>query len=77
MGLRMDNIHNPTVPSGPTSNHTASNGPDDGASLTELIVAKEKVEGELTALSQVLESVRLFKPYEGRMLNRCYSIRST
>ena len=57
MGLPMDQIHNPTVPSGPTSHHTARDGLEDGASLADLITAKERVESELTALSQVLESV--------------------
>ena len=70
MGLRMDDIHNPTVPSGPTSSHSASDGPRDGASLAELIAAKEKIEGELTALSQVLESVRVLKLHGDKLLNR-------
>ena len=62
MGLKMDDIHTPTVPSGPTSGPIKSSDLGDGMSLTELIADKERVEGELTALSQVLESVRWFKP---------------
>ena len=71
MGLRMDDIHTPTVPSGPTSGSTASNSQADRASLTELIADKERVEGELTALSQVLESVRPFKRNARRLLKGC------
>ena len=54
----MDDIHNPTVPSGPTS---ASRGPnavlDKEVPLMELMKEKERIESELTALSSVLDSV--------------------
>lgn len=56
----MDDIHAPTVSSGPTSSLSAhSNGiPKDQLSLQELIAEKERVEAELKALGQVLDSVR-------------------
>lgn len=56
MGLRMDDLHAPTVPTGPTT--TSSNGVSkDNLSLTELIAEKDRVELELKALSSVLDSV--------------------
>ena len=57
MGLRMDDLHAPTVTSGPTST-THSNGvPKEQLSLMELIAEKERVEAELSALGSVLDSV--------------------
>ncbi len=53
----MDSIHAPTVPSGPTSGPAGANGFKEGLSLTELMAEKDRVEGELKALSAVLESV--------------------
>ncbi|MCJ1391849.1 putative 26S proteasome regulatory subunit [Xylographa bjoerkii] len=57
MGLRMDDIHTPTVPSGPTS---TSNGTykasESKLPIMDLISEKERVEGELSALSSVLDS---------------------
>ncbi|MCJ1380611.1 putative 26S proteasome regulatory subunit [Xylographa soralifera] len=57
MGLRMDDINTPTVPSGPTS---TSNGiykaPQGKVQLLDLISEKERVESELRALSSVLDS---------------------
>ncbi|MCJ1403706.1 GTP-binding nuclear protein gsp1/Ran [Xylographa trunciseda] len=57
MGLRMEDIHTPTVPSGPTS---TSNGRynvlEDKTPLMDLILEKERVESELSALSSVLDS---------------------
>ena len=59
MGLRMDDIHTPTVPSGPTTSYASSNGPSQNKqSLMDLMAEKDRVEGELTALSSVLDSVR-------------------
>ncbi|KAI9806398.1 MAG: GTP-binding nuclear protein gsp1/Ran [Piccolia ochrophora] len=57
MGLPMDSLHSPTVASGPTS--AARNG--DAAelnklSLTQLSEEKDRLEGELKALSSVLDS---------------------
>ena len=56
MGLPMDNIHAPTVPSGPTSQLT---GPDPfaGLSLLELVHRRDGLEEELKALGSVLDSV--------------------
>ncbi|OCK84865.1 26S proteasome non-ATPase regulatory subunit 9 [Lepidopterella palustris CBS 459.81] len=55
MGLRMDDLHAPTVASGPTSN--GQNGVSrDQLSLMELIAEKERVEAEMQALASVLES---------------------
>lgn len=58
MGLRMDDIHTPTVASGPTSGPGPSNGVDiDKLSLMDLMNEKTRVEEELTALGSVLDSV--------------------
>ena len=56
MGLRMDDIHAPTVASGPTSQPTA-NGTEKKLSFQELIAKKENLEAELSALGSVLDSV--------------------
>ncbi|KAL8853565.1 MAG: hypothetical protein Q9221_001551 [Calogaya cf. arnoldii] len=59
MGLPMDDIHTPTVPSGPVSTNTAASGnPAGGTSLQGLIVEKTRTEEELKALSSALDSVR-------------------
>ena len=58
MGLPMDDLHNPTVPSGPTTAPASSSDPaKDKRSLLELIDAKVTLEEELFALGSVLESV--------------------
>lgn len=58
MGLLMDDIHTPTVPSGPTTGQRVANGVDkDKLSLMDLIAEKMRVEEELTALGSVLDSV--------------------
>lgn len=53
----MNNLHAPTVPSGPTTARAANGG---AAPLTfaDLQRKKENMETELTALSSVLDSVR-------------------
>ncbi|MCJ1418549.1 GTP-binding nuclear protein gsp1/Ran [Xylographa parallela] len=57
MGLRMDDIHTPTVPSGPTStSNGTSKAPQGKMLLMDLITEKERVESELGALSSVLDS---------------------
>lgn len=56
MGLRMDDLHAPTIPSGPSSQPT-TNGTSKKQSLQELSVQKENLEAELSALGSVLESV--------------------
>ena len=53
----MNNLHAPTVPSGPTTAR-ATNGGAAHLSFTELQRKKEGMEAELTALSSVLDSVR-------------------
>ena len=54
----MDDIHTPTVPSGPTTGQRAANGIDkDKLSLMELMSEKTRVEEELSALGSVLDSV--------------------
>ena len=51
----MDNIHAPTVPSGPTSSaHT--NGHAEHLSFAELQKKKDDIEAELKALGSVLDS---------------------
>lgn len=58
MGLRMDDLHAPTVPSGPSTSKTTSfDAANDKRSLVELIDLKTKLEEELSALGGVLESV--------------------
>lgn len=58
MGLPMDDIHTPTVPSGPTTGQRVANGVGMGKlSLMDLIAEKTRVEEELTALGSVLDSV--------------------
>lgn len=55
----MDDIHTPTVASGPTSGSGPVNGLDtDKLSLMDLISEKTRVEEELSALGIVLDSVR-------------------
>lgn len=60
----MDDIHAPTVSSGPTSGGYANGVPKEQLSLQELIAEKGRVETELKALGQVLDSVRSY--YIGR-----------
>ena len=57
MGIPMDNIHAPTVPSGPSTGREANGGNFEKLSLTELIAEKDRVEIELKALGSVLDSV--------------------
>jgi len=53
----MDDMHAPTVSAGPLSSR--SNGvPRDQLTLQELMAEKDRVERELKALGQVLDSVR-------------------
>lgn len=56
MGLRMDNIHAPTVASGPNSTQINGDGREK-LSLPELIAQKDRVWSELSALGSVLDSV--------------------
>jgi 26S proteasome non-ATPase regulatory subunit 9 len=58
MGLPyMDDIHAPTVSSGPTSGGYSNGISKEQLSLQELIAEKDRVEAELKALGQVLDSV--------------------
>lgn len=52
----MNDIHSPTVPSGPVS-QPVSNGVGGKKTLPELIARKENLEAELSALGSVLDSV--------------------
>ncbi|EUC34562.1 hypothetical protein COCVIDRAFT_115199 [Bipolaris victoriae FI3] len=52
----MDDIHAPTVSSGPTSSGHSNGIPKEQLSLQELIAEKDRVEAELKALGQVLDS---------------------
>lgn len=54
--LRMNNLHAPTVPSGPTTAR-ATNGGAAHLTFAELQRKKENMEAELKALSSVLDSV--------------------
>jgi 26S proteasome regulatory subunit N4 len=54
----MDDLHAPTVGSGPTSNGVANGASKRDMSLKDLIAERERVEAELLALSGVLDSVR-------------------
>ncbi|CAF9912934.1 MAG: putative 26S proteasome regulatory subunit [Heterodermia speciosa] len=57
MGLHMDNIHTPSVPSAPTSSsHPPKSSDADKTPLLDLIADKDRVEGELKALMGVLQS---------------------
>ncbi|KAK4541871.1 hypothetical protein LTR36_007235 [Oleoguttula mirabilis] len=51
----MDDLHAPTVASGPTS-HATTNGSERKLTLPELIAKKENLEAELSALGSVLDS---------------------
>ena len=55
----MNNLHAPTVPSGPTSSAAATNGVAGHLSFAELQRKKDDIEAELKALGSVLDSVRL------------------
>ena len=54
----MDDIHAPTVSSGPVSGGYTNGVSKEQLSLQELIAEKDRVEAELKALGQVLDSVR-------------------
>ena len=69
--LRMDNIHAPTVPSGPSS-QPLTNGGGAQYSFAELQSKKDDMEAELKALSGVLDSVG---SAECALLWLCYAVR--
>lgn len=56
----MENLHAPTVPSGPTSGPAGANGiQTSGLSFAQLQAKKDNIEAEIKALGGVLESVRV------------------
>nr|OQO27385.1 hypothetical protein B0A51_05277 [Rachicladosporium sp. CCFEE 5018] len=55
MGLRMDSLHSPTIPSS-TANSPTTTSSSSKPSLQSLITQKEALEAELSALSSVLQS---------------------
>ncbi len=57
MGLPMDDIHTPTVASGPTTRLQGNGSNLSRLSLMELIDRRDRLEGELKALGSVLDSV--------------------
>jgi len=57
IGPHMDDLHAPTVTSGPTSAGYSNGVPKNQLSLQQLIAEKDRVETELKALGQVLDSV--------------------
>jgi 26S proteasome non-ATPase regulatory subunit 9 len=65
----MDDIHAPTVSSGPTSGGYTNGVSKEQLSLQELIAEKGRVETELKALGQVLDSVRMQWTLEGKSAN--------
>lgn len=58
--LRMNNLHAPTVPSGPTS-VVQTNGTPGRLTFPELQRKKDDVEAELKALGRVLDSVNCLR----------------
>jgi 26S proteasome regulatory subunit N4 len=53
----MENLHAPTIPSGPTSRGTTNGIKTAGQTLAELQAQKDNMEAELKALAGVLDSV--------------------
>jgi hypothetical protein len=57
MGIPMEDIHTPSVASGLVSDSYANGVFKDGMTFDQLIAEKARLEGELKALSAVLDSV--------------------
>lgn len=53
----MENLHAPTVPSGPTTVPLTNGTNTNGLSLAQLQAKKDNIEAEIRALSSVLDSV--------------------
>ena len=53
----MENLHAPTVPSGPTSAPATNGNRTAGLSFAQLQAKKDNLEAEIRALSSVLDSV--------------------
>ncbi|KAF2435529.1 26S proteasome non-ATPase regulatory subunit 9 [Tothia fuscella] len=56
MVIRMDDIHTPTVASGPTLNRYSNGVAKEKMTFKQLTDEKDRLEGELSALSAVLDS---------------------
>merc|ERR1712098_835790 len=54
--LRMEDLHAPTVPSGPTSGPVANGTQSSGLTLAQLQAKKDNLEAEIRALGGVLDS---------------------
>lgn len=54
----MDDIHTPSVYSGPTSSNSTNGASREDLSLDQLMKEKARLESELKALGSVLESVQ-------------------
>jgi hypothetical protein len=62
---RMENLHAPTVPSGPTSSRTTNGTQINGiTSFAQLQAKKDNIEAEIRALSSVLDSVYVTHPHK-------------
>lgn len=71
MGLNMDNIHIPSIVSGPTTSHATTKTLEQGQlSLMELHSEKQRIEKEVSALSRVLESVCFRLPHSAMQARR-------
>jgi hypothetical protein len=66
MPAKMENLHAPTVPSGPSSRPTMNGAQTNGLSFSQLQAKKDALEAEIRALSSVLDSVRPI--YRGSVL---------
>lgn len=71
MRLNMDNIHIPSIVSGPTTSHATTKTLEQGQlSLMELHSEKQRIEKEVSALSRVLESVCFRLPHSAMHARR-------
>lgn len=78
MGLpRMENLHAPTVPSGPVSARPSSNDQNKGLSFAQLQANKDNIEAEIKALSSVLDSVGAKQAVVGSSVNTSKSMALT
>ena len=62
----MENIHMPAVPSGPRSEPHTNGFANQQASIFDLMAEKDRIEGELSALSDILDSVRIPHSAKGK-----------
>jgi 26S proteasome non-ATPase regulatory subunit 9 len=73
----MDDLHTPTVASGPTSGGYSNGVSKEQLSLQELIAERDRLEAELKALGQVLDSVSMLTSTVELELMQRYSMAST